>query len=39
MDKLSTFSADAVNLNGLLTHNKLPSVNHVHELILNRLEN
>ncbi|MDC0334550.1 polyprenyl synthetase family protein [Amylibacter sp.] len=39
MDKLSTFSADAVNLNGLITHNKLPSVNHVHELILNRLEN
>ena len=39
MDKLSTFSADAVNLNGLITHNELPSVNHVHELILNRLEN
>ena len=39
MDKLSAFSLEAFNFNGLITHNKLPSANHVHDLILNRLEN
>ncbi|MDC1283380.1 polyprenyl synthetase family protein [Amylibacter sp.] len=38
MDKLSALSTDAFNFNGLIT-NRSPNVNHVHELILNRLEN
>lgn len=39
MDKLSAFSSKAFNFNGLITHNELPSATHVHDLILNRLEN
>ena len=38
MDKLSALSTDAFNFNGLIT-DKSPNVNHVHELILDRLEN
>ncbi|MDA9073916.1 polyprenyl synthetase family protein [Amylibacter sp.] len=38
MDKLSALSTDAFNFNGLIT-DRSPNVNHVHELILNRLEN
>ena len=38
MDKLSALSTDAFNFNGLITDRSL-NVNHVHELILNRLEN
>ena len=39
MDKLSAFSSKAFNFNGLITHNELLSATHVHDLILNRLEN
>ena len=39
MDKLSAFSSKAFNFTGLITHNELPSATHVHDLILNRLEN
>ena len=38
MDKLSALSTDAFNFNGLIT-DRSPNVNHVHELILDRLEN
>lgn len=38
MDKLSALSTDAFNFNGLITDRSL-NVNHVHELILDRLEN
>ena len=38
MDKLSALSTDAFNFNGLITV-RSPNVNHVHELILDRLEN
>ncbi|MDA9300609.1 polyprenyl synthetase family protein [Amylibacter sp.] len=38
MDKLSALSTDAFNFNGLIT-DRSPNVNHVHDLILNRLEN
>ena len=39
MDKLSAFSSKAFNFNGLITHNEFPGATHVHDLILNRLEN
>ena len=39
MDKLSAFSSEAFNFKGLITQNEFPSANHVHDLILNRLEN
>lgn len=38
MDKLSALSTDAFSFNGLITK-RSPNVNHVHELIMNRLEN
>ena len=38
MEKLSALSTDAFNFNGLIT-DRSPNVNHVHELILDRLEN
>ena len=38
MDKLSALSTDAFNFNDLIT-DRSPNVNHVHELILDRLEN
>jgi len=39
MDKLSAFSSEAFNFKGLVTQNEFPNANHVHDLILNRLEN
>ena len=39
MDKLSAFSSEAFNFKGLVAQNEFPNANHVHDLILNRLEN